>query len=152
MSDKDNDTTRKWLTNACEDVGVCEMRTEAFIPIDNFQEIIEAINVLYQDNRTESNHVLFTYKENDDGKIIVHGSTYLLGACDEDMNEWEESETTNLLEEDQIPGILHKQMLAITQGEVPVGDFIELMVAPKQSILVQITDVAYGNHEYTIEK
>ena len=71
MSDKDNDTTRKWLTNACEDVGVCEMRTEAFIPIDNFQEIIEAINVLYQDNRTESNHVLFTYKENDDGKMVA---------------------------------------------------------------------------------
>ena len=57
MSDKDNDTTPKWLTNACEDVGVCETQTEAFIPIDNFQEIIEAINVLYQDNRTESNHV-----------------------------------------------------------------------------------------------
>jgi hypothetical protein len=152
----DTTSTRKWLANGCEDLCgvVCQTRTEAFIPLDNFKETIEAINVLYEDNRKESNHVLFTYRELGDGKIIVHGSTYLLGAYDWEMAEGEEDKIKNLLEEDQTPDILHSLVLDITQNnhKGAVGDFIALIVAPKQSVLVQITDTEYGNSEYTIEK
>ena len=47
MNEKSN--TRKWLTNGHEETGICETQTEAFIPVENFQKMIEAINVLHEE-------------------------------------------------------------------------------------------------------
>jgi len=144
----------KWLTNNCEDIGVSICRTEAFKPVENYELMIETINEFYEDNRYESNHILFTYKKYDN-KIVLWASTYLLQIHDNinngDLSELEEEEIKLLLEKDGIPKYLYDAIINM-EYSLPVGDIIEMMVAPNQKVRVQITDTEYGNNEYSIEK
>ena len=145
---------KKWLTNNCEDIGVCTAKTEAFNPVENYELMIETINELYEDNRYNSNHILFTYKKYDD-KIVLWSSTYLLQIHDNinngDLSELEEEKIKLLLEKDGIPKYLCNAIINM-EYSLPVGDIIEMMVAPNQKIRVQVTDTEYGNDESLIEK
>lgn len=146
---------RKWLTNNCEDAGECLLKTDAFKPVDGYGEMIEKINALYEDNRYEPNDTLFTYKQYDD-EIVMWGSTYLLEIHEnidqDELYDLEEDEIKEQLKNDGIPEYLWDQVLEMFyEGSCPVGDIIELMVVPNQSVNVQITDTQYGNSEYTID-
>tara|TARA_B100001971_G_C17661731_1_gene273139 strand:- start:10 stop:450 length:441 start_codon:yes stop_codon:yes gene_type:complete len=145
---------KKWLTNNCEDIGVCTTKTEAFKPVENYELMIETINELYEDNRYKSNHILFTFKKYED-KIVLWGSTYLLQIHDNinngDLSDLEEEKIISLLEKDGIPKYLFDAIINM-EYSLPVGDIIEMMVAPNQKVRVQVTDTEYGNDEYSIEK
>lgn len=146
----------KWLTNNCEDGGVCMIKTRPFKPVSNYLSIINTINALYSDNRSKPNDTLFTYEEYDD-QIILTGSTYLLQMHDDvyenygDASEMEEGEITTLLKNEQVPEYLRWHIVsACLEGAIPLGNLVDMLVAPNQSIEVQITDTIYENSSYIV--
>jgi hypothetical protein len=132
----------KILSNGCEGNGE-SLKTAPFKSIDNINEYISFLNNIY-----DGENDLFSLQLVGD-EVIVHASTYLLRGNFEDEDNVE-AEILSALEGEDVPDDL-KQKLIDNDACLPVGDIIELLVAPGQSVIVQITD-PYENSEFTIEK
>ena len=146
---------KKWLTNSCEDSGICMIKTDAFKPVNDYKGIIDQINEIYVDNRYKPENTLLTYETFKDS-IIVSGSTYLLQINNfmdpENVRDLREEEIKKSLSTDNVPEYLWNHITESQENSLAVGALIEMLIAPNQKIKVQITDTAYGNSDFVIEK
>jgi hypothetical protein len=135
---------QKIIGNGCEGNGE-SLKTAPFKPIDKINQYISLLNNIYSGDAD-----LFSL-ESVGNEVILHASTYLLrGNFEDDDNA--EAELVNALQGEDVPEDLKQKLIdSDWSGDLAVGDIVELLIAPGQSVKVQITD-PYENSEFTIEK
>ncbi len=131
------------LHNAAE--GQVQLRTDPFKPVPAFAEMVEEINKLYHNDNDQP---LLSYREFKDGKVQVTGTTSLVNI----HPDIESAEALDQAAKDRaIPDFIRDELSQYVGGtSVDVGALVKHLVAPKQQVRVQLTDMEYGNSEFTI--
>lgn len=146
---------KKLFQNGCEDKGYVQIKARSFVPVENYQAMIETINDLYEDQHYEGKDYLLGYEEYED-TIILWGTTYVL-SLHEDVEDTirdfeEEEELKEWLKNEAVPAFLWDEVLNMWgEDSGLVGNLIELLAKPNQEFQVQITDTNYWNDEFTIK-
>ena len=141
------------FTNGCD--GICGLhlgvKTSAFIPVSNFEEIINFFNEIFSDS--DVNH-LFSFEWEGD-KIVLCANTYILYFGETLQIDWysyEENELNNVLSSigfnDSMKNFLKNNG---EEGQLTVGYIIEtLLIEKNQTVSVENIDTTYGNSSYEI--
>jgi hypothetical protein len=134
----------KILKNGCEGNGE-SLRTAPFKCVENIEEYILFLNEIY----SGSEDLLSLQPLGDE--VILHASTYMLSGEFEDEDN-ADAEIASALEGTNAPDDLKQKLIDWGGGcDLTVGEIVELLIAPGQSVNVQITD-PLENSEFTIEK
>jgi len=167
MSILENRIDGKLFSNACE--GTTQLKTQQFKPTGVLKDFVKLMNLLYY-----GEDPLFEINELPDETVLLVAGTYLL------RTDWEADipdldsvsvpfpmkeyiEWKKKLGED-LNGLRPKYGDAVDVvklilsddyngdlNSISLGDFLDPLIAPDQKVLVQITDLKYGNSEFTIE-
>jgi hypothetical protein len=145
---------RNVFVNACE--GICGvdvgLKISAFIPVHNFEEIISYLNDIFIDENAD---YLFSFQKEGD-KISLEATTSLIGfgdAFEKYMEDYSEEELTQLINELGLHTELQTFIISCwSEGTTPnVGDLVQkLLIAPGQTVEVEVVDTEYGNSNYEI--
>jgi hypothetical protein len=130
----------KIFCDNCEDGSNASLQTVKFTPVDNFEKIIDSLNSYYEGD-------LLSYEIFDDQKIIVKGTTYMIKIIDELQDNIEEFMNNNPVDD------FIKRIVINNDSEptISLASFVELLIAPNQSVEIYFFDPIYGNTSYTAQ-
>ena len=151
---------KKFLVSMDEDK--CPYRAQ-FKPIENYSEVISDFEQMYESGTNSS---LFIDSESlfsisDLGEIVLIAETSAFNFVIDDVFDPREYYDDYAVKMDEVKDVLKKNNISDLSIEVILGmiseeDFsldklIEKIALPGQSITIQITDLNYGNTEYTLD-
>jgi hypothetical protein len=144
----------KILYNSLEDGGVYQMRTSEFKPIQNYQQILQDFDKLYESY--QNSPTLFTVSGNEE--IVVLADTHQLSVVVEgiDFSYYDKMEENLAQLKNQLDAIGISadgaQILAgmIENEDLTVSAIISKIAQTSQTIKIECTDTLYGNSEYEI--
>jgi hypothetical protein len=144
----------KILYNALEEGGVYQMRTSEFKPVQNYLQILQDFDRIYESY--QNSPTLFTVfgAEN----IVVIADTHKLTLVVEgiDFFDYEKMEENlvqlkNQLEAIEISNECSEILIEMIQNEdLTVSSIISKIAQPNQTIKIECTDTLYGNGDYEI--
>jgi hypothetical protein len=145
---------RRIFITGCEGISGLHvgLKTGAFKPVHNFEDIISYLNDIFMDDNAD---YLFSYGK-EGGRIVLEATTYLLGfgdAFEKYMEDYSEEELTQLLNELGLHTELQDFINSCwSEGTTPnVGELVQkILIAPNQTVEVEVIDAEYGNSNYEI--
>lgn len=133
----------------------CPYRAE-FKPIENYSEVISDFEQIYERHGSES---LFSISGLDE--IILIAETSAFNFIIEDVFDPREYYDDYVAKMDEVKGILKKNNVSalgtevilsmISEEDFSMDQLINKIALPGQNITIQITDITYGNTEYTLD-
>ena len=144
----------KILYNALEEGGVYQMRTSEFKPVQNYLQVLQDFDRIYESY--QNSPTLFTVLG--DENILVIADTHKLTLVVEgiDFFDYEKIEENlvqlkNQLEAIEISNECSEILIEMIQNEdLTVSSIISKIAQPNQTIKIECTDTLYGNGDYEI--
>jgi hypothetical protein len=125
----------KLFKNGCEDGSIASLFTVKFKPVENFPDIIKALNSNYDGE-------LLSFYSFEDKEVIVTGTTYLI-----DINDNLEYTCAEFMDKNNISDFI-KNIVTEYERTIPLADFVELLIAPNQNVEIYLLDLKYGSTCY----
>jgi hypothetical protein len=144
----------KILYNSLEEGGVYQMRTSEFKPMQNYQQLLQDFDKLYESY--QNSPMLFTVFGEDE--IVVLADTHQLSVVmdgidfsDYDKMEENLAELKNHLNAIGISPECAQILTGMIENEdLTVSAIISKIAQTNQTIKIECTDTLYGNNEYEI--
>jgi hypothetical protein len=144
----------KILYNALEEGGVYQMRTSEFKPVQNYLQVLQDFDKIYESY--QNSPTLFTVFG--DEQIVVIADTHKLALLVEriDFSDYEKMEENlvqlkSQLNANKISNESSEILIEMIQNEdLTVSSIIAKIAQPNQTIKIECTDTLYGNGEYEI--
>lgn len=140
----------KLFSNGCE--GTTQLKAEPFKPTEVVEDFVNLMNMLYDGQGN-----LFEIKKYKDGTISLIGSTNLLSAAtDCEVGEFDLDSFQQIIDGlrssyGEAVDLVKNGVLAQDPCTIALGEFLTPLIASSQKVVVQLTDLEYGNTEFIIE-
>lgn len=147
----------KLFYNYPYDGEVTEERTSLFIPVPDFQILIDELNLFF-DGANPLVKVLAEPSEKDPTIKLFCSSYHLLLKEPLLSNELDElgqailsKDISFILKENNVSDTLHSWLVSVSPEEIYLSDYIAKLASPGQTIQIERYDSEYGNYNYEVQ-